>query len=92
MGEEFISRAFGGRRRGQDTALPPASTWWTASLSYPPVRRRLQGLPDFVINRGGNYYFVPGIRALRWLGDLSGWARPVFSGQFSRSMKEDDMT
>jgi hypothetical protein len=25
-----------------------------------------------VRNRGGNYYFVPGIRALRWLGELSG--------------------
>jgi hypothetical protein len=25
-----------------------------------------------VRNRGGNYYFVPGIRALGWLGELSG--------------------
>jgi Dyp-type peroxidase family len=35
-----------------------------------PVRRRLQGLPRFVITRGGEYCFIPGMRALRWLGDL----------------------
>jgi hypothetical protein len=35
-----------------------------------PVRRRLQGLPAFVVNRGGEYCFMPGLRALRWLADL----------------------
>lgn len=34
-----------------------------------PIRRRLKGLPTFVVNRGGEYCFQPGIRALRWLGD-----------------------
>ena len=33
-------------------------------------RRRLQGLPRFVVTRGGEYCFMPGLRALRWLGDL----------------------
>jgi hypothetical protein len=28
------------------------------------------GLPDFVVNRGGEYCFMPGLRALRWLADL----------------------
>jgi Dyp-type peroxidase family len=32
-----------------------------------PVRRRLQGLPRFVTVRGGEYCFMPGLRALRWL-------------------------
>ncbi len=36
-----------------------------------PVRRRLQGLPRFVVTRGGEYGFVPGLRALRWLADAS---------------------
>ena len=36
-----------------------------------PVRRRLQGLPPFVTVRGGEYCFMPGLRALRWLADLS---------------------
>jgi Dyp-type peroxidase family len=35
-----------------------------------PIRRRLQGLPSFVVNRGGEYCFMPGLRALRWLADL----------------------
>ncbi|MBV8362273.1 MAG: Dyp-type peroxidase [Deltaproteobacteria bacterium] len=35
-----------------------------------PVRRRLQGLPRFVVTRGGEYCFIPGLRALHWLADL----------------------
>ena len=35
-----------------------------------PIRRRLQGLPAFVVTRGGEYFFMPGLRALRWLADL----------------------
>ncbi|HYV07769.1 MAG TPA: peroxidase, partial [Blastocatellia bacterium] len=35
-----------------------------------PVRRRLKGLPRFVVTRGGEYCFMPGLRALRWLADL----------------------
>ena len=39
-----------------------------------PVRRRLTGLPRFVTVRGGAYLFLPGIRALRYLGSLDGGA------------------
>nr|WP_052863036.1 Dyp-type peroxidase [Streptomyces niger] len=35
-----------------------------------PVRRRLPPLPRFVLTRGGEYCFLPGLRALRWLGGL----------------------
>ncbi|OHV31940.1 MULTISPECIES: Dyp-type peroxidase [Pseudofrankia] len=35
-----------------------------------PLRRRLSGLPRFVVTRGGEYCFLPGLNALRWLGDL----------------------
>jgi len=35
-----------------------------------PVRKRLQGLPRFVVTRGGEYCFMPGIRALRQLAGL----------------------
>jgi len=35
-----------------------------------PVRRRLHGLPRFVTVRGGEYCFMPGLRALRWLAAL----------------------
>jgi Dyp-type peroxidase family len=36
-----------------------------------PIRRRLQGLPAFVVNRGGEYCFLPSLSALRWLADLN---------------------
>jgi Dyp-type peroxidase family len=35
-----------------------------------PVRRRLKNLPSFVVTRGGEYCFLPGLRALRWIADL----------------------
>ena len=35
-----------------------------------PIRRRLQSLPPFVITRGGEYCFAPGLRALRWLAQM----------------------
>ena len=37
-----------------------------------PVRRRLHALPKFVTVRGGEYCFMPGLRALRWLANLGG--------------------
>jgi hypothetical protein len=40
------------------------------TLPRRPVRRRMQGLPRFVVTRGGEYCFIPGLRALRWLADL----------------------
>ena len=33
--------------------------------------RRLQDLPPFVVTRGGEYCFAPGLRALRWLAELT---------------------
>jgi Dyp-type peroxidase family len=45
----------------------------TGSFTIPrrPVRRRLQGLHRFVVTRGGEYCFMPGLRAMRWLADLA---------------------
>ncbi|KUN83616.1 peroxidase [Streptomyces bungoensis] len=44
----------------------------TGSVTIPgkPVRRRLRNLPSFVVTRGGEYCFVPGLRALRWLAEM----------------------
>lgn len=39
-----------------------------------PVRRRLHGLPRFVAVRGGEYCFIPGLRALRWLAALGSFS------------------
>ncbi|MBV9666888.1 MAG: hypothetical protein JO327_02025 [Nitrososphaeraceae archaeon] len=37
-----------------------------------PVRHRLHGLLQFVVVRGGEYCFMPGLRALKWLTMLYG--------------------
>ena len=40
--------------------------------SFPmrPIPKRMKGPSRFVVTRGGEYCFLPGLRALRWLGDL----------------------
>jgi len=50
-----------GRREGIASAFSIPST---------PVRRRCTGLPRFVRVRGGEYFFLPGLRALRFLTTL----------------------
>ena len=35
-----------------------------------PIRRKLQNLPPFVVTRGGEYLFAPGLTALKWLAEL----------------------
>jgi len=39
-------------------------------VPHRPVRRRLQGIPNFVVTRGGEYAFMPSISALHWLAEL----------------------
>lgn len=41
------------------------------SIPVRPVPRRLKGLPQFVVMRGGEYGFLPSLSALRWLGELN---------------------
>jgi Dyp-type peroxidase family len=36
-----------------------------------PIRRKITGLPAFTTVRGGAYFFLPGLKALRWLATLS---------------------
>ena len=36
-----------------------------------PVRRRHRDLPEFVRVRGGAYFFLPGVAALRYLARMS---------------------
>jgi Dyp-type peroxidase family len=42
----------------------------TFTIPERPIRRRLHGLPRFLLTRGGEYCFMPGIRALHWLANL----------------------
>jgi deferrochelatase/peroxidase EfeB len=41
----------------------------TFTIPKRPIRRRLQQLPRFVATTGGEYLFMPGIRALNWLAE-----------------------
>ncbi len=47
---------------------PEASNF---SIPDDPVRSRLEGIPRFVRIRGGDYFFLPSLRALRFLASLS---------------------
>ncbi len=43
----------------------------TMTIPREPVRRRLHNLGGFVTIRGGGYFFLPGIKALKYLAALS---------------------
>jgi Dyp-type peroxidase family len=60
---------FGG---GRDKDPLFGSNGGGGNLTVPrkPVRRRLQGIPNFVVTRGGEYCFMPSLSALRWLSEL----------------------
>ena len=42
----------------------------TYTIPQKPVRRRIHGIETFNVLRGGEYFFLPSLSALRWLGDL----------------------
>jgi Dyp-type peroxidase family len=42
----------------------------TFTVQAQPVRQRFSGLPQFVTVRGGAYFFLPGLRAIRYLANL----------------------
>lgn len=54
----------------KDPVVGSGSTPINFTQPRKPVRKRLQGIPRFVVNRGGEYCFMPGLRGLRWLANL----------------------
>jgi Dyp-type peroxidase family len=54
----------------KDPLAGPNDGSGTFTIPERPIRRRLRDLPPFVVTRGGEYCFVPGLRALRWLAEL----------------------
>jgi Dyp-type peroxidase family len=62
--------AFFGGSGGKDPVAGAADGAGIFDIPQRPLRRRLQGLPRFVVTRGGEYCFLPGLRALRWLAEL----------------------
>jgi Dyp-type peroxidase family len=60
---------FFGGANGRDSVAGANNGESTFDIPKRPLRRRLQGLPRFVVTRGGEYCFLPGLHALRWLGE-----------------------
>jgi hypothetical protein len=42
----------------------------TFTIPLDPVRRRVRGIETFNVLRGGEYFFMPSLSALGWLGEL----------------------
>jgi Dyp-type peroxidase family len=62
--------AFFGAPGEQDPLVGPHDDPGRFTVPQEPIRRRLTELPRFVVNRGGEYCFQPGLRALRWIAEL----------------------
>ncbi|MDX8469602.1 peroxidase [Mesorhizobium sp. VK23B] len=43
----------------------------TFTIPKQPVRRRIHSIETFNVLRGGEYFFMPSLSALRWIGNLS---------------------
>ncbi len=54
----------------KDPLVGPSDGSGSFTIPTQPIRRRLQQMPPFVVTRGGEYCFAPGLRAMRWLAEL----------------------
>jgi len=61
---------FAGLGTEKDPVIGDNDSTGTFTIPHRPIRRRLQQLPRFAITTGGEYLFMPGIRALNWLAQL----------------------
>jgi Dyp-type peroxidase family len=55
-----------GTERDPNVGLQPDDATFT--IPQEPVRRRIHGIETFNVLRGGEYFFLPSLSALRWLG------------------------
>jgi Dyp-type peroxidase family len=53
---------------------PSRNSGCSFTVQATPFRHRYAGLPRFVTVRGGGYFFLPGLRAIRYLAGLDGGA------------------
>jgi len=57
-----------GEERDPNVGLQPEGAVFT--IPRQPVRRRIHGIQTFNVLRGGEYFFMPSLSALRWVGEL----------------------
>lgn len=63
---------FFGAGEDKDPIVGSGETATNFTLPRKPVRKRCTAIPQFVVTRGGEYCFMPGLRALRWLSEFEG--------------------
>ena len=63
--------AFFGGNSGNDPISGASDGSGKFDIPKRPLRQRLQGLPRFVVTRGGEYCFMPSLRSLEWLANLT---------------------
>jgi Dyp-type peroxidase family len=59
--------SFNGLDNDRDPLVGDNSSGGEFTIQAKPINRHLRGLPRFVVMRGGGYFFLPGIRAIRFL-------------------------
>jgi deferrochelatase/peroxidase EfeB len=69
--QEWINHGnFIGVGRERDPIIGLQDEDATFTIPRQPVRRRVHGIETFNVLRGGEYFFMPSLSALRWLGEL----------------------
>jgi hypothetical protein len=69
---EWVSQGlFFGAPDEKDPLVGPNNGNDMFTIPQRPIRRRLTDVPAFVVNRGGEYCFIPSLSALRWLSELN---------------------
>jgi hypothetical protein len=72
---EFLQRVWGndgdfvGLGAEKDPLIGANDGTGTFTIPRKPFRRRVKGLPRFITTRGGEYCFLPGIRALQRIAE-----------------------
>lgn len=54
----------------KDPLIGPHNGTGEFTIPQKPIRKRVKELPALVVNKGGEYCFLPSLSALRWLADL----------------------
>ena len=68
---EWVNKGvFFGAPDEKDPLVGPKDGGDQFTIPRRPIRHRLTDVPGFVVNRGGEYCFFPGLGALRWLSEL----------------------
>ena len=69
--QEWINDGnFIGAGNERDPIVGLQETEATFTIPKEPVRRRVHGIETFNVLRGGEYFFMPSLSALKWLADL----------------------